>query len=253
MRFGSLFTGVGGGDVGLEEAGMECAWQVEIDPFCKKVLEARWPHVKRMADVRQAGVADLESVDLICGGFPCQDISYAGKGAGIEGFRSGLWKEYARIVGELRPRYVLVENVTALLERGLGRVLRDLASLGYDAEWDCIPACALGAPHRRDRIWVLAYPRGSGGERLVQGPYSRQLGPWRWRGEKDLRSVVNAPFERGDRWPEPLLRGVDARIPNRAHRLKAVGNSMCPQVVEWIGRRIMEHEKLGIPIKEVKG
>ena len=96
-------------------------------------------------------------IDLICGGFPCQDISFAGKGAGLAGERSGLWSEYARIIGEIRPRYVIVENVAALLGRGLDRVLGDLAALGYDAEWHCIPASAVGAPHRRDRIWIVAY------------------------------------------------------------------------------------------------
>ena len=97
------------------------------------------------------------SIDAICGGFPCQDISVAGKGAGIEGARSGLWAEYARIIGELRPRIVIVENVAALLGRGLQRVLGDLAALGFDAEWHCIPASAVGAPHRRDRLWLCAY------------------------------------------------------------------------------------------------
>ncbi|MBA3584923.1 MAG: DNA cytosine methyltransferase, partial [Gemmatimonadetes bacterium] len=105
---------------------------------------------------------DPEPVDVLCGGFPCQDLSYAGAGAGLAGARSGLWSEYARLIGELRPRYVLVENVSALLARGLGTVLGDLAALGFDAEWDCIPASAVGAPHRRDRIWLVAYPNADG-------------------------------------------------------------------------------------------
>jgi len=98
-------------------------------------------------------------VDVIAGGFPCQDISAAGKGAGITGARSGLWSAYARIIGEIRPRYVIVENVAALLGRGIERVLGDLATLGYDSEWHCIPASAIGAPHRRDRVWIIAYPQ----------------------------------------------------------------------------------------------
>jgi site-specific DNA-cytosine methylase len=97
-------------------------------------------------------------VDVLCGGFPCQDISVAGRGEGIDGARSGLWAEYARLIRELRPRYVVVENVAALLARGMERVLGDLAACGYDAEWDCIPASAVGAPHRRDRVWLVAYP-----------------------------------------------------------------------------------------------
>jgi DNA (cytosine-5)-methyltransferase 1 len=108
-------------------------------------------------------------VDVLCGGFPCQDLSYAGKGAGIDGERSGLWSEYARLIRELRPRYVVVENVPALLGRGLGRVLGDLAACGYDAEWDCLPASAFGAPHRRDRVWLVAYPYADGGRRQVIG------------------------------------------------------------------------------------
>src|SRR5688572_14262480 len=131
MRFGSLFAGIGGIDLGLERAGMKCAWQVELDPFCRRVLAKHWPDVARYEDVREVGAHNLEPVDLIAGGFPCQDISNAGKRAGIDGERSGLWSEYARIVRELRPRYVLVENVTALLGRGIGRVLGDLAALDF--------------------------------------------------------------------------------------------------------------------------
>jgi len=147
----------GGIDLGLERAGMTCRWQVEIDDYCQKVLAKHWPDVRRFGDIRECGAHNLETVDLICGGFPCQDISLAGKGAGIEGARSGLWSEYHRIICELRPRYVLVENVSALLVRGIDRVLGDLAESGYDAEWDCIPAAAVGAPHRRDRVFVVAY------------------------------------------------------------------------------------------------
>ena len=182
MIFGSLFAGIGGFDLGLERAGMTCAWQVEIDERRRAVLEKHWPHVQRYADIRDCGGAAmpgnagvspdggkvtilgrrhiLDPVDVICGGFPCQDISLAGKGAGLEGKRSGLWSEYVRIIRELRPRYAIVENVSALLVRGFGRVLGDLAESGYDAEWDCIPAAAVGAPHRRDRVFLVAYRDG---------------------------------------------------------------------------------------------
>jgi DNA (cytosine-5)-methyltransferase 1 len=114
-------------------------------------------------------------IDVVCGGFPCQDISTAGKGAGITGERSGLWVEMCRVIGEVRPRYAIVENVAALLGRGLDQVLGDLAEIGYDAEWHCIPAAAVGAPHRRDRIWIVAYPQ-SQRERSGQG--SRFNGGW---------------------------------------------------------------------------
>jgi DNA (cytosine-5)-methyltransferase 1 len=138
---------------------MECKWQVEIDDYASRVLAKHWPTVHREKDVRECGAHNLEIVDLIAAGFPCQDISYAGKGAGLNGERSGLFYEVARIVGEMGPRYVVLENVSALLTRGLDQVLGTLASLGYDAEWHCIPAAYFGAPHIRDRVFVIANTR----------------------------------------------------------------------------------------------
>jgi len=155
-----LFAGIGGMDLGLDRAGMECRWQVEIDQFCRKVLTKHWPDVPKYEDVREVGAHNLEPVDVIAGGFPCQDISLAGKGAGLEGERSGLWWEYHRIIRELGPRYVIVENVRALTVRGLDAVLGSLADIGYDAEWQMLSAEAVGAPHRRDRIFIVAYLGG---------------------------------------------------------------------------------------------
>jgi DNA (cytosine-5)-methyltransferase 1 len=161
MTFGSLFAGIGGLDLGLERAGMRCRWQVEINPFCQRVLAKHWPDVKRYGDITKLTGADLERVDLICGGFPCQDVSDAGRRVGIGGKRSGLWSEYIRLVRLLRPQFVLVENVPGLLTRGLGRVLGDLAASGYDAQWDCIPAEAVGAPHLRYRVFIVAHSQRS--------------------------------------------------------------------------------------------
>lgn len=157
LTFGSLFSGIGGLDLGLERAGMRCEWQVEIDDYAQKVLAKHWPDVARFRDVRECGKRNLAPVDLIAGGFPCQDISDAGKQAGIDGERSGLWAEFYRIICELRPRYVVVENVAALLHRGMGRVLGDLAAGGYDAEWQIISAESVGAPHLRERVFIVAY------------------------------------------------------------------------------------------------
>jgi DNA (cytosine-5)-methyltransferase 1 len=254
MTFGSLFAGVGGFDLGLERAGMTCRWQVEIDPFCRRVLEKYWPHVARFDDVRTVTGCDvvsfgsavpcgdardycrnagsgqqhatshrLSTVDVICGGFPCQDISYAGLGVGIGGERSGLWSEFARIVGELRPGYVLVENVPALLVRGLGRVLGDLATLGYDAEWDCVSAEDIGAAQTRDRVWVVAYSQGRYGltDCSILGRQEPSgMGTW-WASEPGVVRVADG-------------------VPNRTHRCRAIGNAIVPQIAEWIGRRIME-------------
>jgi DNA (cytosine-5)-methyltransferase 1 len=164
LTVGSLFSGIGGFDLGLERTGgFTTSWFCEQDPFCQRVLAKHWPGVPCHPDI--TALRHPEPVDVLCGGFPCQDLSYAGAGAGLAGARSGLWSEYARLVGELGPRYVVVENVSALLARGLGTVLADLAALGYDAEWDCIPASAVGAPHQRDRVWLVAYPSGLGRQR----------------------------------------------------------------------------------------
>ena len=157
MTFGSLFAGIGGFDLGFERCGMQCKWQVEIDDYATRILERHWPDVHRQRDIRQCGRHNLERVDCIIGGFPCQDLSYAGKGAGLDGERSGLFFEAVRLVRELRPRAVVLENVAGLLTRGLDRVLGTLAEIGFDAEWHCIPAAAVGAPHIRDRVFVLAY------------------------------------------------------------------------------------------------
>jgi len=158
MTIGSLFSGIGGLELGLERAGLgPVLWQVETDPFCRRVLARHWPHAERFENVEDVGAHNLARVDLICGGFPCTDISLAGKGRGLAGPRSGLFFELARIVGDLRPRFVVLENVSAILVRGMGDVLGTLSALGYDAWWDCIPAAGVGAPHRRDRIFVVAW------------------------------------------------------------------------------------------------
>lgn len=154
--FGSLFTGIGGLDLGLERAGMECAWQVEIDDFCRRVLAKHWPDVPKWEDVREVDGRELERVDLVCGSFPCQPVSYAGKRLGDSDER-WVWPEFARMVRVLRPRYVLVENVPGLLNRHMGEVLGDLSALGYDAEWESVPAAAFGAPHLRWRVFIVAY------------------------------------------------------------------------------------------------
>jgi len=259
LTVGSLFSGIGGLELGLERAGMQVKWQVEIDPYCRRVLEKHWPGVPKFEDVRNVGAAQLESVDLICGGFPCQDISNAGKQVGIDGERSGLWSEFARIVRALRPRYVLVENVAALLGRGLERVLGDLAACGYDAEWDCLPAAAFSAPHRRDRLFLVAYanrgrelqPQGREQDqrRLVSNsgadvPDAQQLGaqvqaPWIFAAEQ-------MP-ECASWWAtEPDVGRVADGVPSRVDRLRCLGNAVVPQVAEYIGRAIQAANEVRI-------
>lgn len=162
LTIGSLFSGIGGLELALESFGHHTIWQVENDPYARAVLARHWPDVERFDDVRTVGAANLRPVDIICGGFPCQDISNAGQRAGITGRRSGLWAHFARLIRELRPRYAFVENVAALTARGLGIVLGDLAELGYDAEWECFRAADVGAPHLRNRLFILAYADSAG-------------------------------------------------------------------------------------------
>jgi DNA (cytosine-5)-methyltransferase 1 len=175
LTVGSLFAGIGGFDLGLERAGMEVRWQVEIDEFCSAVLAKHWPEVKRYEDVQKVHARNvrncyrppcrncLEPVDVLAGGFPCQDISFAGPGDGLEGDRSGLWHQYARLIGEVRPRYVIVENVAALLVRGFSDVLSGLARIRYDAQWSIVSACSVGTPHVRRRLFIVAYPNSVDG------------------------------------------------------------------------------------------
>lgn len=240
MTFGSLFAGIGGFDLGFERAGMECKWQVEIDPFCRKVLAKHWPNVARYEDVRTVGKHNLEWVDVLCGGFPCQDISNAGKRAGIDGERSGLWREFYRIICELRPRYVVVENVAALLVRGMGRVLGNLAEIGYDAEWDSVPASDFIAHIYRDRVFIVAFPAKPRKERHIQWEANRTRGPWSKQQfarlvEDQLRLSVSAG----------ITGGVSVGDAARVDRVGACGNAVVPQVAEWIGRRIIESSEWG--------
>jgi DNA (cytosine-5)-methyltransferase 1 len=173
-----LFSGIGGFSLGLERTGgFETAAFCEIDPYCQKVLAKNFPGVPCHDDVRTYPLKEGDA-DVITAGFPCQDVSFAGTGAGLAGSRSGLYREVVRAVRVVRPLYAVLENVAALLGRGLGTVLGDLAEVGYDAEWHCIPAAAVGAPHRRDRIWIVANPGGEqheGGGTPLAGALAEEL------------------------------------------------------------------------------
>ncbi len=236
-----LFSGIGGFSLGLERTdGFETVAFCEIDPFCRRVLAKHWPDVPIYEDVctLTAGhlAADGIVPDVICGGFPCQDISVGGNAAGITGDRSGLWRHYFRLISEIRPQFVLVENVAALLGRGLGDVLGDLAAIGYDAEWHCIPATALGACHRRDRVWIVAYP-----EALRWGEGLRSEARWG-------RSVRDRLLGGASAWlattnnheiRSEFVRVLDG-VPHHVDRLATLGNAVVPQIPELIGRAILE-------------
>lgn len=236
-RLLDLFSGIGSFSLGLERSGgFKTVAFCEINPFAVATLHRHWQQVPVYGDVQELTKDTLDAdgigVDAICAGWPCQDLSRAGKGAGLDGARSGLWREVARLVGELRPSIVVLENVSALIDGGLGRVLGDLASIRYDAEWSCIPASHLGAPHDRDRIWIVAYPER--GERR-QEPYFRSIG-------RVGREFQSFPWHEG--WQAALarFRGMDDGAARRVDRTDAIRNGLIPQIPELIGRAIVASE-----------
>jgi DNA (cytosine-5)-methyltransferase 1 len=229
----SLFAGIGGLELGFERAGMTVIGQVEIDPFCRKVLEKHWPDVPKHDDVRTA-VQWWESetrphVDLICGGFPCQPFSAAGQRRGIADERWG-WPWMRDVIDAIRPRIVLIENVAELLRdtEAFSIVLSDLSDLRFDVEWDAVSACSVGASHRRRRLFVVAYPSGAG----LQGLHET-------RRQVDLQPVARDVRRH---WAtEPALARVAYGIPRRLVRddIHALGNAVVPQVSEYVGAQLL--------------
>jgi DNA (cytosine-5)-methyltransferase 1 len=235
MTFGSLFAGIGGMDLGLERAGMECKWQVEIDDYCRRVLTKHWPNVPKYGDIRELTGNELEPVDLIAGGFPCQPVSLSGERL-IQKDTRWLWPEFSRILRAVRPRFALLENVTGLLVGGgMSDVLGDLAEGGYDAEWDCIPACSLGAPHRRDRVFIVAYTKCQGLPSRIFKRNGTAAVFATERGRDSFGHHIGAAWD-----GEPRLSVLDDGVPNGLAGSISLGNAVVPQVAEWIGRRILE-------------
>lgn len=229
MKVLDLFSGIGGFSLGLERAGMETVAFCEIDKKAQLVLKKHWPNVPIFEDVSTLKGDEIGSVDVICGGFPCQDISTAGKGEGLSGSRSGLWYEFHRLINELRPKYAIIENVSALRARGLEQVIKTLFEIGYSAQWHCISASSLGAPHQRDRIWIIAYPdlSLSKGRSISCGIH------------KEHSNIVSQNW-----WEsEPKIHRVDDGTPRRLDRLRQLGNAVVPQIPELIGRAIINYEQ----------
>ena len=229
MRIGSLFAGIGGLELGLERAGVgETVWQVEIDPFCRRVLEKHWPNAQRFNDVRSVGAATLPAVDVICGGFPCTDLSLAARGvarSGLDGERSGLWYEMLRVISELRPQAIVTENVAGPWRNWLPHMRRDLHGIGYASVSFRLRAADVGAPHGRARIFVVSYPHGDAERyRSIHAEASR---------------VTQDICARGD-WSAgaPSAVGMDDGGAERVDRNGALGNAVLPQCTEVIGRAL---------------
>jgi len=237
-----LFSGIGGFSLGLERTGgFETVAFCEIEEFPRKVLAKHWPNVPCYRDVRELTGAKLAAdgiaVDVITGGFPCQDISACGSGEGLDGERSGLWFEFARLIREIRPKFVILENSPNLLD-WLGEILETMAEVGLDAEWDCIPAGAVGAPHFRDRIWVVAHPscqRFSGSREYIKSIHQT---PEAYRQADKLKRAFcegNLPYVCGGHDGVPAYVDKDA--------VMSGGNAVVPQIPELIGRAILETRK----------
>jgi DNA (cytosine-5)-methyltransferase 1 len=229
-----LFSGIGGFSLGLERTGgFETVAFCEIDPFCQKVLRKHWPDVEIIDNIERL---DFERpVDVVTAGFPCQDVSYAGKGAGLAGERTGLFWQALRTAGLVGFADLLLENVAALLGRGMGEVLGALAQVGYDSEWDCIPAASIGAPHIRDRVWIASYYRSKRGKGFFPKEIQRQPA-FSWC--ENVRGPEDLP-ERPHLYESKLCRGGNGV----SERLDAIGNAVVPQIPEIIGNAILASMK----------
>jgi len=229
LTFGSLFAGIDGMGIGLERAGMVCKWQVEIDPFCRQVLAKHLPNVRRYKDVRECGRDNLETVDLICGGFPCPFASSAAHGRNTEEW---LWPEFARVVDEMRPAWVLVENVSngGAWKRWLPSVRRDLWGLGYTSLPLRLRASQFGAPFRGERVYVVATSDCNG--KSISSFY------------EEASQLQESPGFGWTNWGQPpsCALGVAHGIPHRVDRLRALGNAVVPVIAQWIGYIIIEFD-----------
>ena len=250
MNLLDLFSGVGSFSLGLEAAGFKTSAFCEIEPYQCAVLKKHWPDVRQYEDVTRLTAAELVRdgihIDAICGGFPCQDVSNAnaawGECLGLEGSRSGLFFDVIRIVRDIRPRVVFLENVAQLLGNGMLKVCQAFAEIGYDVEWEAIPMSYAGGIQNRDRIWIVAYPSENGEQRLLSGLDFSKARQGRTCSQKDLPRIYADPFN-GDSWPQPLIRRGDGRPANWAHRIESCGNTLDPAIAEEIGRAVMRNMK----------
>jgi DNA (cytosine-5)-methyltransferase 1 len=257
MRVLDLFSGIGGFSLGFEKMGFDTVAFCEIDKDAQRVLRKHWPKVPIFDDVKDDRLKNLKHIDVICGDFPCQDISEANvNGKALEGARSGLWFEYLKLIERLGPKYVIIENVQMLRTRGLDTILKNLDAIGYDAEWHCIQASHVGAPHRRDRLWIIAYSHGVrrqpilGGEiraciSKVDGQKSED-GSWNESQGRTHNTPSACISQYESSFGESSLLRMDDGVPKRldvGRRLKQCGNSIVPEIAELIGRAIVTAEQ----------
>jgi DNA (cytosine-5)-methyltransferase 1 len=228
MIHGSLFSGIEGFALGAKWAGIKTKYSCEIEEFQRKVIQKNFSNIKQYDDIQKLYIRLY--VDILSGGFPCQDISIAGKGVGIEGLRSGLWTEFYRIIRDTRPKYVLIENSPMLVVRGFERLLCDLAEIGYDAQWQCISNSDFGFPHKRERLYTFAYDTNK--IRRTTIPFFAEItGEAKESWNREF-SRINGDTFWGKDYPEFLR--MDNGIPDNVHRLEAVGNAVNPFVAQYL-------------------
>jgi DNA (cytosine-5)-methyltransferase 1 len=247
VNYLSLFSGIGGLDLGLDRAGMTCVGQVEISRWCRRVLSRHWPEVPRHDDVRTAprwwASQPRPTVDLVAGGFPCQPFSHSGKLLGVADERWG-WPWFLDVVDALEAPWILFENVRGLLRdaEAFGRILGDLSDRGFDAQWSLVSACSVGAPHVRRRLFLLANApgRGRGGRGLAESGeasgWPEPTGSGRWEFEPDVGRVAHG-------------------VPERVDRIRGLGNAVVPAVAEQVGRIILQSRErtVAVPLSAAPG
>ena len=276
LTVGSLFSGIGGIDLGLERCGMTVKWQSEIDPYACKVLKKHWPDTPNLGNIKQIDWSTVEHVDVIAGGYPCQPFSTAGKRQGENDPRH-LWPYFRDAISAIRPKYALLENVRGHITMGGTTVIGDLAQIGYNCQWQLVSAASIGAPHKRERLIIVAYPQGEYSNDFQDNPRNR-LGPetvskfGNSSRPKNVADTVGfkldnfhfngtntAPFNKaptiftpsrgsstrttGSGWlPEPNVGRVADGVPRRVDRLRGLGNAVVPQVAEYVGRLILQSQ-----------
>ena len=241
IRIGSLFSGIGGFELGLERAipNSRTIWQVEKDKVCRSILAKHWPNAKRHNEIKLVGKHNLENVDIICGGFPCQNISRAGKKEGIHGAQSSFWFEMLRVIRELRPKVIIIENSANIIRLGGAAVIGGLAEIGYDAEWTVLSAREQGSCHKRDRWFCVAYPTEEDVQEQPLYPIGMETERRPSRGNHEDDGSQSPNYWQRHTHPSPFCR-VDDGVSNRMDRLKALGNSIVPQCSEFVGKCIVE-------------
>jgi len=235
LTVGSLFSGIGGIDLGLERAGMNVLWHSEIDPYACRVLKKHWPHVPNIGDITKVDWSNIPYVDVIAGGYPCQPFSLYGKRQGENDPRH-LWPYFRNAISHLRPRYALLENVRGHLTMGGLSVIGDLAALGYDCEWRIISAASVGANHRRDRLIILAHASSKHVEE------QKMVDTSIWGSPRKLGRSWAFTFPM-PKWStnEPSMVGMADGVSDWVDRSKGLGNAVVPQVAEVVGRLIVSH------------